>query len=104
MEWPDGFFVKEISMALEKAIKQPDGVVTNYHRILFLQTTVNRQNSIAVLSYVDTASRADEMATPSMQPYRRSKSYETEYDETMTIESAYEFLKTLPDFEGAIDA
>jgi len=91
-------------MALEKAIKQPDGVVTNYHRILFLQTTVNRQNSIAVLSYVDKDSRADEMATPSMQPYRKSKSYETEYDETMTIESAYNFLKSLSEYEGALDA
>lgn len=37
-------------MALFKEIKQPDGVITDYHRILFLQTTVNQQNSIAVLS------------------------------------------------------
>ena len=29
--------------------------------------------------------------------------YETEYDETMTIEKAYEYLKTLPEFEGATD-
>ena len=31
-------------MALFKKIKQPDGVITEYHRILFLQTTVNQQN------------------------------------------------------------
>lgn len=91
-------------MALEKAIRQSDGVVTNYHRILFLQTTVNQQNSIAVLSYVDESSREDEKYAAISQPYRKSKSYETTYDEKMTIELAYQFLKTLPEFEGAIDA
>lgn len=90
-------------MALHKAIRQSDGVVTNYHRILFLQQTVNRQNSIAVLSYVDETSRSDEMASILEQPYQKSVTYEVDYDETMTIESAYNYLKTLPQFEGAED-
>lgn len=47
-------------MALFKEIKQPDGVITDYHRILFLQTTVNQQNSIAVLSYVSSEVRDGE--------------------------------------------
>ena len=90
-------------MALRKPIRQSDGVVTNYHRILFLQQTVNRQNSIAVLSYVDETSRSDEMASILEQPYQKSITYEVDYDETMTIESAYNYLKTLPQFEGAED-
>lgn len=88
-------------MALYKEIRQDDGVVAKYHRILFLTQTVNRQNSIAVLSYVDGDSRDEEKASIMVQPYRKSVTYETAYDPTMTIETAYEYLKTLPQFEGA---
>lgn len=88
-------------MALYKPIKQLDGVTTNYHRILYLQSTINSQNSIAVLSYVDEESRLSE--TAEAQPYRASVTYEKEYDENLTIEGAYRYLKTLPDFEGAED-
>lgn len=90
-------------MALYKEVRQDDGVVTKYHRILFVQTTINRQNSIAVLSYVDEAARDDEKSAIIAQPYIRSVTYETKYDETMNIESAYEYLKTRPQFEGAVD-
>lgn len=90
-------------MALYKDIRQDDGVTTNYHRILFLQLMTNRHNSVAVVSYVDDAARNDEKTHILMQPYRRAVTYEMPYDESMTIESAYEYLKTLPQFEGAID-
>lgn len=89
-------------MALYKEIEQSDGVTTNYHRILYVMTTTNRQNSIAVLSYVDNESRQNEKDA-TMQPYHKSVTYETAYDPNMTVSSAYEFLKTLPQFEGAED-
>lgn len=87
-------------MALEKTITQEDGIVTNYHRILFVQSTINRQNSIAVLSYVNEASRLTEETG---NPYTKSITYEKPYEENMTISDAYEFLKTLPEFSGAVD-
>lgn len=90
-------------MALFKEIKQPDGVITDYHRILFLQTTVNQQNSIAVLSYVSSKVRDGEKKNNPNRPYMWSKTYETDYDPDMTIEEAYEFLKTLPEFKDAED-
>lgn len=90
-------------MALNKAIKQPDGVTTNYHRVLFVQITTNRQNSIAVLSYVDEESRAMDQVDDSATPYKQSITYETVYSPNMTVEMAYEYLKTLPEFEGATD-
>lgn len=90
-------------MALYKEIKQSDGVTTKYHRILYLTITTNRQNSIAVFSYVDDESRESEKTDTMAQPYRKSITYETAYDETMTVETAYEYLKTLPQFEGAED-
>lgn len=90
-------------MALYKPIRQDDGVTTSYHRILYLTQTVNRQNSIAVLSYVDDQARTNEQENVIAQPYMKAVTYETKYDETMTIEKAYEYLKSLPQFEGAED-
>lgn len=90
-------------MAIYKPIRQEDGVTTSYHRILYLMQTVNRQNSIAVLSYVDDESRSAEMDCTIVQPYQKSTTYEVPYDESMTIEDAYAYLKTLPQFEGAED-
>lgn len=89
-------------MALYKEIVQDDGVATNYHRILYLMETVNKQNSIAVLSYVDSTARENEKEEAS-RTYQRAVTYETDYDETMTIEKAYEWLKTIPEFSGALD-
>lgn len=88
-------------MALYKPVRQDDGVTTNYHRILFITKTVNRQNSIAVLSYVDETARDDEKESILAQPYAKSITYETAYDENMSVSSAYDFLKTLPQFDGA---
>lgn len=90
-------------MALYKVTRQEDGVVTSYHRVLYMMQTVNRQNSIAVLSYVDDTSREAEKDNTMAQPYQKSVTYEVPYDENMSIASAYEYLKTLPQFEGASD-
>lgn len=90
-------------MALYKPIEQLDGVITNYHRILFVSHVVNSHNSIAIISYVNIESRSKEQGSLENPPYRQSVTYEIEYDENMTVEMAYEYLKTLPQFEGAID-
>ena len=66
-----------------------------------MQKTVNSHDSIAILSYVDKASREKE--DEGEKPYKVSVTYEKEYDETMTIEGAYDYLKTLPEFEGSED-
>ena len=89
-------------MALYKEIRQNDGVRTTYHRIMFLQQTVNRQNSIAVLSYTDEEARKFEQ-DGEYRPYRKSVTYEVDYDPNMTVDKAYEYLKTLDVFVGAED-
>ena len=91
-------------MALYKKVTQRDGVETNYHRIAFMQITPNKQNSIVVLSYTDQQARAGEKESVDFNPYKTSKTYETDYDDSMTTEKAYNYLKTLSDFEGAGDA
>ena len=90
-------------MALYKEIRQDDGVITSYHRILFVQHMINRHNSIAVISYVDDESRNNEKTAEMTQPYQKSVTYETDYDPNMTVETAYAWLKTLPQFEGSTD-
>ena len=61
-------------MALYKELMQDDGVVTCYHRILYHQTTPNRQTSIAVLSYVNEKAREAEK-----RQYNGSAVYESRH-------------------------
>ena len=55
-------------MALKKEIRQDNGVVTNYHRILYVMSTINSHVSIAVLSYIDAAGR--NMENSETEPYK----------------------------------
>ena len=91
-------------MAIKKAIRQSDGVVTEYHRILYIMQTVNRQTSIAVISYVNGESRAGEVDVESgFCPYQKAKTFEFAYSPDLTTEAAYNLIKTLPEFKGAED-
>lgn len=90
-------------MALKKKVIQDDGVTTEYHRILYVQSTVNSHCSVAVISLASEEIRNKQLAGEIQQPYQKIVTYETtEYDD-LTIEKAYEYLKTLPEFEGAED-
>ena len=89
-------------MALYKEIIQADGVTTNYHRILNLSSQINSHVDIAVISYVNADSRSRDSEYPK-RPYRQCVTYTTGYKENMTIQEAYNYIKTLPEFEGAED-
>ena len=59
--------------------------------------------SVAVISLVSEEIRDKQLAGEIQQPYQKIVTYETtEYDD-LTVEKAYEYLKTLPEFEGAED-
>lgn len=88
-------------MALFKQITQNDRVVTSYHRILLIQSVINSHTSITVLSYIDQDSRSIEPMESRV--YKTSVTYEIDYLENMSVEDAYAYLKTLPEFEGAED-
>ena len=88
-------------MALRKEIKQEDGVVTAYHRILSIDSMINKMVSIIVLSYVDESSRQTE--NDGVRPYRVGITYQKDYEENMTVESAYSYLKSLDVFKNAED-
>lgn len=97
-------------MALNKAITLENGVTVNYHRVVSVFCMTNVQNTIEICSYIDESGRENEKAfyvedsgVDTITAYTHSKFIPVEYDQNMTVVSAYEYLKTLPEFEGAAD-
>lgn len=88
-------------MALYKPIEQENGLTLSYHRIFFIEQTINDHIAIVVSSYLDQASREKEKAGGSI--YNICVTYNRDYVEDMTVKQAYEYLKTLDDFKGATD-
>lgn len=101
-------------MAIKKIVTAPNGIVTEYHRIAMVKIDTNQQNTLLIHSYLSEAGRQIEKdyaaglyndIEESMMnwPYVDAEYLNCDYDGDMTIAKAYEYLKTLPKFEGAID-
>ena len=101
-------------MAIKKTKTEDNGIVTEYHRIALLSIDTNNQNTILVHSYLNEAGRQiekdyaagkyDNIEAGMMKfPYVKADYLNCDYDGEMTITKAYDYLKTLPEFEGAID-
>lgn len=101
-------------MAIKKQVTADNGVVTEYHRIALIRIEVNQQNTILVHSYINADGRQVEKDYAAGKynnidaglvkfPYVDAKYINMPYDENMTVVKAYEYLKTLPQFEGAED-
>ena len=54
------------------------------------------------MSYTDEEARKFEQ-DGEYRPYRKSVTYEVDYDPNMTVDKAYEYLKTLDVFSDAED-
>lgn len=87
-------------MALKKNITLDNGVVLQYHRIISLHKITNEINVIEVGSYVSQNTREEE---PEKEVCVRRKSYDTDYSEQYSISDAYDYLKTLEEYEDAED-
>lgn len=101
-------------MAIKIQVTAGDGIVTEYHRIAMLKIDTNQQNTILIHSYLSESGRQVEkdyaagkyhsLDAGMMQfPYVKAEYISIPYDGEMTIVSAYEYIKTLPQFEGASD-
>lgn len=112
-------------MALQKEIELENGIVLNYHRITSLNKITNISNNIEVNSYISESQREKEKAYQEIQRKSDNDEELTEeekqllekginvlvvadfisipYDENMTIESAYEYLKTTEKYKEAED-
>jgi len=100
-------------MGLKKHITLPNGVQLNYHRIVSLNVITNQQNIIEVASYTSQAKRREEQEAysqasetgewPDMDVFISTQYLNAPYDQNMTVISAYDWLKMLPEFEEAED-
>lgn len=112
-------------MALQKEIELDNGVVVNYHRVTSLNKITNISNNIEISSYTNEKQRLKEKKYQELQKKSINGSELTEdeqielnkgidvfiqteylnvdYDENMTIEDAYEYLKTLDKYKNSID-
>lgn len=101
-------------MAIKKLVTADNGIVTEYHRIALVTIDVNQQNTILIHSYLSEAGRQIEKDYAAGKyndveegmmkfPYVDATYVSTDYDGNMTIVSAYDFIKTLPQFVGAED-
>lgn len=113
-------------MALQKEIKLENGVILNYHRISSLNKITNIVNNIEVSSYTSKEQREKEreyqeaqiksfnskeiteeeqaLLDKGINVYIESDYIQIPYNENMTIEDAYEYLKTTEKYKNAIDA
>ena len=101
-------------MALKKNVTLQNGIIVTYHKISMMQIDVNQRITLLVHSYLAEEGRQVEKDYANGKynnidmelinwPYQHADYINIPYDETMTIEKAYEYLKTLPEFEGAED-
>ena len=94
-------------MALYKEIEQSNGVITTYHRIVSMNVITNVQNTIEIASYTSQEKRQEEINAMEhgigCNVYISTSFKNAEYNQDMTIKSTYDWLKTLPDFEGVED-
>ena len=101
-------------MAIKIQTIADNGIATEYHRIALVSIDVNQQNTILVHSYLSESGRQIEKDYASglykdldegmmRFPYVSAEYIHTEYNPDMTVARAYDYLKTLPQFEGAED-
>lgn len=101
-------------MALKKSITFANGVTCDYHRIALISVDVNEQITILVRSYINEEGRdyereyaAGKITNP-IFPYTQAEYKHTDYIGSDIlkgdiVESAYNWLKTQPEYTGAED-
>ena len=94
-------------MALIKEIELENGVKVNYHRIVSVNNVTNHASIIEIASYTSKEKREQEKEAferkEFIDVFKETKFIEKEYEEDLNVVSAYEYLKTLPEFSGCTD-
>lgn len=106
-------------MAIEKEICCDNGVLIKYHRVASLNIITNWSNVIEVCGYTSEEKRKEEKNSinannvlnedgsanknSAIDVYMETNFIESPYDPSMNIIKAYEYIKTLPEYNGAED-
>lgn len=94
-------------MALVKNIELNNGVIIKYHRIVSINIITNVQNIIEISGYTNDDKRVTEKNSidegKEFNVFIDTSYIDTEYNPNMSVEDAYNYLKTLPKYQGAIN-
>ena len=94
-------------MALIKEIELENGIKVNYHRIVSVNNVTNHASIIEIASYTSKEKREEEKEAfekgEFVDVFKETQFIEKEYEEDLNVVSAYEYLKTLPEFSGCTD-
>lgn len=97
-------------MALKKEIELENGIILNYHRITSINKITNNCNIIEISSYTSEKQREKEIEyyksedeDKTMNVFIDTTYVNMEYNENITIEEIYKYLKTLDKFKDAED-
>lgn len=97
-------------MALKKEIELDNGIILNYHRITSINKITNNCNIVEISSYTSEKQREKEIEyyksedeDKTMNVFIDTTYVNMEYNENITIEEIYEYLKTLDKFKDAED-
>lgn len=92
-------------MAIIKSITLNNGVTVNYHRVVSVNNITNNSSIIEVASYTSKEKRQEEknkiLTGKPMDIYIDTQYLNKEYSSNLTVESAYEYIKSLEVFKGA---
>lgn len=95
-------------MGLIKTIYDSQMIPLTYHRVHNISNASHSHFSISIVQYMSKTDRERQKEDPSTPMYISSITFVKKYDnpeedENLTIRQAYDWLKTLEYFEGAID-
>ena len=94
-------------MAILKEIILDSGIPVNYHRVVSVNNITNQTSIIEVGSYVSKNKRLEEKEklanNEKMNVFISTKYLHKEYTQNLNVVSAYDYLKTLEEFSGAVD-
>ena len=96
-------------MAIQKDMILDNGIALNYHRVVSVNNVTNQISIIEVAFYINEEQRNKEKqwyetkSQSDMNVFIHTKYYSKEYDESLNVVNAYEYLKTLDEFKDAED-
>lgn len=94
-------------MALIKPIMLDNGISVNYHRVVSVNNITNIASIIEIASYTSKEKRDEEKTAiknkETMDIFTKSRYIPITYEKELNVDYAYEYLKSLPEFENSSD-
>ena len=94
-------------MALIKEIVLGNGITVTYHRVVSVNNITNHESIIEIASYTSKTKREEEKAAltagTEMNVFISTEYMSIAYNQTLNVDSAYIYLKTLDKFTGHTD-